>query len=210
MINELFNGMMGVLMVKFCLNDIPHAAKLLVEKPKFYVKSKLPSQPFLYHHAIYTGLKRIAERWAIEVPSDKQVISLTTDPGRYLSPLPILATIASTVDGVVKIPLTDELRDIAIPALYITRDQELIEKARGFGHEVYAEDQLPPEYKYILKFVTHHAMFISENEYTVISKVLVLPEGSIIYIHPAKLKRFKAGLRPYSMTDIRSLEELAK
>lgn len=210
MIQNVFNGMITLLLANWAMNELPHALGILepTGRPTWYVKSKPPEQPYLYHHAIYSGLKRIAVRWAIEAPPDKQTISLTTDVGRFLSPLPFV--IAVTVDGVVRLPLTDELRSAAIPALYVTYDQEFVDKARGLSYEVYAREQLPPEYKYILKFVTHHQMFISENEYVVIAKYLNLPVDSTIYIHPAKIKRFKAGLPEFGVPDIRSLEELAR
>lgn len=216
MIQPLFNGMIAILLTKFVINDLPHAAGLdtnplgLTDRPTWYIKSKPPSEPYLYHHALYSGLKRIAVRWAIEAPAGKNTISLTTDAGRYLSPLPILTGFMATVDGVVKMPLTEELQMVAIPALYRTRDQEQVDKARDLGFAVYAIDEVPPEYKYIMDLMVHHSMFVTENEYTVIAKHVDVPIGSIIYIDPKKLKRFKAGLPKLAMADIRSLEELAK
>lgn len=210
MIQQAFNGMIAVLLASWALNELPHAAGLLglTGRPTWYIRSKPPVEPYLYHHATYTGLKRIAIRWAIEAPPGKDTISLTTDAGRFLSPLPILAMV--TVDGVVKMPLTEELQRLAIPALYRSHDQRQVDGARDLGYTVYAEDEVPPEYRYIMRFVIHHPMFVGENEYTVIAKYLNVPMGSIIYIYPAKLKRFKAGLPRLAVEDIRSLEELAR
>lgn len=172
----------------------------------WFIKSKPPTGPYLYHHAHYLGLKKIAQRWAIDAPGDKQTISLTTDVGRYLSPLPIVVVV--TVDGVVKVPLTEEVREIAIPALYRTYMQESVDKAEELGYDVYTRETLPSEYRYILRFVVHHQMFLSENEYVVITRHLSLPMDSIIYVHPSKIKRFKAGLGKYSFPNIQSLEDL--
>ncbi len=204
--------MLTIMLAKFMLNDLPHAAGLLglTDRPIWYVKSKPPIGPYLYHHALYGGLKMIAIRWAIEAPLGKNTISLTTDAGRFLSPLPILSGFMPTVDGVVKIPLTEELQGITIPALYRTSDQKQADEARGLGFVVYTSDEVPPEYKYIREFVVHPFMFISENEYTVIAKHVNIPTDSVIYIDPAKLKRFKSGLPKFAMEDIRSLEELAR
>ncbi len=216
MTQGLFSGMMAILLVKFALNDLPHAAGLtgnplgLTDRPSWLIQSKPPREPYLYHHALYSGLKRIATRWAIEAPAGKNTISLTTDAGRYLSPLPPLAMFMPTVDGVVKMPFTEDLQRVAIPALYRTHDQDQVDKARGKGFTVYTEDGVPPEYQYIMAFVVHPFMFVDENEYTVIAPHVDMPVNSIIYIDPKKLKRFKAGLPEYAMKDIRSLEELAR
>jgi hypothetical protein len=208
MIEEFFNGMITILLARFILNDLPHAAGLFSEPqlPTWYIKSKPPTEPYLYHHATYYGLKRIAQRWAIEAPADKQTISLTTDAGRFLSPLPFFAAV--TVDGVIKMPLTPQLQEIAVPALYFTHKETLAIEARERGYEVYVKEQLPLEYKYILASVVHNEMFIDENEYTVIAKYLNLSTGSIMYIHPAKIKKFKSGL--VYPPEIRSLEELVR
>jgi len=207
-VQQVFSTMMGFLMAKFMINDAPHALGLFdAERPKWYIMSKPPKKPFLYHHSVYTGLKQIAHEWAIRASPDKHVVSLTTDPGRFLSPMPILAAV--TIDGVIKMPFTEELQQIAIPALYITRSEELTNKAKELGYGVFTSEQLPPEYKYIMRFVTHGDMFVDENEYVVIAEHVNVPVGSVIYIHPAKLKRFKAGLGKFAMQDIRSLEELA-
>lgn len=175
-------------------------------KEVFYIQSKPPTKPFLYHHTHYSGLKLIAQSHGIRPAPGKHVISLTTDPGRFLSPMPIFAAI--TIDGLVQIPLTDEIQRAAVPCLYHTRNVHLINVARGRGYNVYGVEQIPLEYRYIMKFIGHTDIFIDENEYAVISDGLSLPIESIIYVHPAKLKRFKTGLHKYAMEDIRSLEEL--
>lgn len=177
-------------------------------KEPVYIQSKPPSKPFLYHHAIYSGLKLIAESWGIRASPGKQVISLTTDLGRFLSPMPILAAV--TVDGVVKMPYSEELQRLAIPCLYHTRSVHLVGVAERRGYKVFKAEEIPPEYRYIMKFVTHGDIFVDENEYAVIATELSLPTGSTIFIHPAKLKRFKSGLHRYAFGDIRSLEELVR
>jgi hypothetical protein len=177
-------------------------------KEPTYIMSKPPTKPFLYHHAIYSGLKLTAQSWGIRASVGKHTISLTTDPGRFLSPLPIIAAI--TIDGVVKMPFNEDLQRQAIPCLYVTHNVHMIDAALRRDYRMFTTEQIPPEYRYIMKFVTHKDMFIDENEYVVITDGLSLPTDSVIYIHPAKLKRFKAGLSKYSMADIRSLEELTK
>jgi len=172
----------------------------------FYIMSKPPKEPFLYHHSHYTGLKRIADTWTLEAGRGKHTISLTTDPGRFLSPLPMLADV--TIDGIIKMPLDNELSKIAIPALYSTREVYTINRARELGYSVFSKDDVPSEYKYIMRFVTHGVMFIDENEYTVIADRIGVPAYSVIYVHPKKLKRFKSSLGKYSIENVRSLEEL--
>jgi len=208
MLQVAVNTVIYALLAKFILNDVPHALGLTEERPTWYIKSKPPSTPYLYHHSTYSGLKRIAERWSIEAPPVKQTISLTTDPGRFLSPLPFIAAV--TIDGVVKMPYDDTLQAIAIPALYRTHSAELVGEARSKTWEAYAKEELPPEYKYIMPFVVHGDMFIDENEYVVLARHLNAPVTSIIYVHPSKLKRFKAGLSEFAMRNIQSLEELAR
>lgn len=209
-VQQAFNTMISFLMAKFMINDVPHALGLLgAERPKWYIMSKPPREPFLYHHSTYGGLKQIAQEWGIRASPSRHVVSLTTDPGRFLSPVPMLAAVLVDVDGVIKMPFTEELQQVAIPALYMTRKEELADKAKELGYKVFTEEQLPPEYKYIMRFVTHGDMFIDENEYVVIAEHVNVPVGSVMYIHPAKLKRFKAGLLKFAMEDIRSLEELA-
>ena len=179
----------------------------LLQKEPIYIMSKSPTKPFLYHHSTYSSLKRITEMWTIMAKHGKGIISLTTDPGRFLSPVPFMSII--TIDGLVEMPYTDKLRDIAIPALYVTHETDTAQRARELGYNVYSKDQLPSEYKYIMKFVTHGRLFISENEYTVLADYLDLPSESTIYIHPKKLKRFKSSLSQFAFVHrVKSLEEL--
>lgn len=196
-------GIFGIVVGKGSSNP---GLGLAVKEP-LYIMSRHPEKPFLYHHSTYTGLKRIAEEWAIRAPPGKHAVSLTTDPGRFLSPLPILAAV--TIDGVIKMPFTAELQEVTIPALYRTRSQELADKARELGYKVFTREELPPEYKYIMSFVVHSDLFVDENEYVVIADYVNVPTNSTIYVDPKKLKRFKAGLGRFAMEDIRSLEELA-
>lgn len=206
MIQPVISTMIYMLLARFMLNDIPHILGVTRELPSWYIKSKPPTAPYLYHHAAYPGLKRIAERWAIEAPSDKQTISLTTDPGRFLSPLPFI--IAITVDGVIKMPYDDPFQAIAIPALYQTHNEKLADEARSKSYEVFTKEELPPEYRYIMPFVVHKDVFVNENEYVVIAKYLNVPVASVIYVDPRKITRFKAGLPEHAMQDIRPLTEL--
>jgi len=168
-----------------------------------YIQSKPPTGGYLYHHAPYTSLREIATCWGIRPPKGKFVVSLTTDPGRYLSPLPFV--IAVTVDGVVRIPYDAEIAAKTVPALYHTREKRIVEAAKARGYNVFEEP--PPEYKYIMKWVTHHVMFVDENEYVYVGEGLSLPPSSEIFIHPRKLKRFQASLPRLAMP-VRSLEEL--
>lgn len=172
----------------------------------YYIQSKPPAN-YLYHSSGYAGLKGIAQSWAIRAPMGKQTVSLSTDPGRFMSPMPIFSMI--TVDGVVRIPYNEEMRALTVPALYRTYNSQRVEEARKKGYTVYSEDAVPPEYKHIMKFVVHNDMFVNENEYTVIAPHVNLPVDSAVFVNPAKLKRLKASLGAYSM-DVKSLGELAE
>ena len=175
-------------------------------KQIYYIQSRPPAN-YLYHSSHYAGLKGIAQSWGIRAPMGKQVVSFSTDPGRFMSPLPIFSMI--TIDGVVRIPYNEEMRALAIPALYKTHRLQLVKEAEGGGSTVFAEDDVPPEYKYIMRFVVHNDMFVNENEYAVVAPHVDLPVGSVVFVDPAKLKRFKASLGPYSV-NVKSLEELAE
>lgn len=179
-------------------------------KEWYYIQS-LPPKNYLYHHSYYSGLKGIAQTWSIRVDPGKMTMSLTTDPGRYLSPLPFLTTALGGlgVDGVVRIPYNEEMRRIAVPCLYKTREVELVERARAMGYNVFTEETLPVEYRYVRGWVTKNAMFVDENEYSVIGKYINLPSGSEVFVDPRKLKRLLSALGPYSMP-VRSLKELAE
>lgn len=173
-----------------------------LDKP-VYIQSKPPTGGYLYHHSTYTALREIAVCWGIRPSKGKFIVSLTTDLGRYLSPLPFI--VAVTVDGVVRIPYDAEIAEKTVPALYHTTSKRLIKIVESRGYTVFEEP--PPEYRYIKKWVTHSAMFIEENEYAYVGEGLGLPEGSEIFIHPRKLKRFQAGLARFAMP-VRSLEEI--
>jgi len=183
------------------------------ERPSHYIKSKPPIGQYLYHHSHYYGLKMIANEWVIRAPKDKYTISLTTDAGRYLGPLvsaigKVAPSFFFTVDGLVRIPFTDKVKSVAIPALYIAYDPKLIERARQRGYEVFAESEIPVEYRHIIQFVRRNSLFVDENEYTVIGKWLNLPTDSTLFIDPRKIKRFKSGLGRFAMKDIRPLTDL--
>jgi len=184
------------------------------ERPSYYIKSKPPIGQYLYHHSHYYGLKMIANERVIRAPKDKYTISLTTDAGRYLGGLvsaigrDVVPSFFITVDGLVRIPITDEIKSVAIPALYIAYDPELIERARQRGYEVYAESEIPVEYRHVMMFVRRNSLFVDENEYTVIGKWLNLPTDSTIFIDPRKIKRFKSGLGGFAIEDIRPLTDL--
>jgi hypothetical protein len=175
-------------------------------KQIYYIQSKLPAN-YLYHHSYYASLKRIAQEWAIRAAAGKQAVSLTTDAGRFLSPMPMLSMI--TIDGVVRLPYTEELRAVAIPAMYKTTNTTTVGRAKNKGFTVYDEQSLPLEYKYVLRYVVHHEMFINENEYAVMAPHLNLTTGSEIFVHPGKLKRLKASVGTFTVP-IRSLKELAE
>ena len=179
-------------------------------KEKYYIQS-LPPHGYLYHHSYYSGLKRIAQVWALEAGPGKLTISLTTEAGRYLSPLPFLSSVlgGTGVDGVVRIPYDDTMRRVAIPCLYGTKNRELVEQARARNYNVFTEGALPVEYRYIERFVTHNDMFVNENEYTVIGQHLGLGPGTEIFIDPRRLKRLQASLGGFPLR-IRSLNELAE
>jgi len=179
-------------------------------KEWYYIQS-LPPINYLYHHSYYSGLKGIAQTWAIRPAPGRLTTSLTTDPGRYLSPLPFLAGVLGGigVEGVVRIPYDERMRRLAIPCLYKTNEVELVEQARARNYSVFTDETLPVEYRYIRQWVTQNAMFVNENEYAVIGKYLNLAPGSEVFIDPRKLKRLKTALGPYSMP-VRSLKELAE
>ena len=178
-------------------------------KEEYYIQS-LPPGDYLYHHSYYSGLKRIVHEGGLRADPRKRVISLTTDPGRFLSPLPFL--MAVTVDGVVRIPYTSEVSQLAIPALYSTRNSTLVTEVQDRGYKVFLGKDLPPEYRYIRQYVTHRDMFIDENEYAILMDYFSLPSGSVFFIDPRKIKRFKGSLPPYveGIWEIRPLTELVE
>ena len=173
-------------------------------KEWYYIQS-FPAKDYLYHHSYYSALKDIARVWAIRSAPGKYSVSLTTDPGRYLSPLPII--VAVTVDGVVQIPYNEEVRGVTIPCLYRTKKTQLVEEAKARGYGVFVESDLPLEYRYIMRWVVHNDMFVNENEHVAIGPHFSPPSESIIYVHPKKYRRFIKDLGPYTVR-IRSLEEL--
>lgn len=177
---------------------------LNTERQIYYIKSKPPTGPYLYHHSSYTGLRMIAEQHTILPDRSKYRVSLTTDAGRYLSPLPFL--MAVTVDGVVRMPFTNNLKQMAIPVLYKTYKQELANEADKIGYEIFRE--LPKEYTYITKWVVQNDMFVNENEYVVIGEGVAIPSESEIFIDPKKIKRFVNSLSRYSIRNIYPLTEL--
>lgn len=208
-ITTIINFVTSLLVANFALNDVPHSLGIIdrdryTEKP-YYIQAKPPKENYLYHHSYYSALKEIANTHIIKAAKGKRVISLTTDVGRYLSPLPIV--FAVTIDGVVRIPITEEIRQQAIPALYYTRNVKLIEEAKMRGYNVFNDIPIPLEYKYVAKYVKHPDMFVDENEYAILTDALYLPTGTEVFIHPKKLTRFKTGLRDFALP-VRSLEEL--
>lgn len=176
----------------------------------YYIQSSPPTGGFFYHHSTYKGLKAIAQTRIIKASPQRRVISLTTEAGRYLSPLPFL--LAEAVDGVVRIPITQEIEALAIPALYQTRRPELVANARRHGYSVFDRASIPPEYRYILKHIVHNAMFIGEDEYSILEESLAIPQASTVFVHPRYYKRMLNNLDvpiTYALP-IRLLTELAR
>lgn len=210
MIQDDIRGVVGfgmsLLLANFVLNELPHAVGLLKKKLAWYIKSKPPVEPYLYHHSHYSALLKIARTSAIEARPDKPVISLTTDVGRFLSPLPFIVVV--TVDGVIRIPYDETLQRLAVPCLYKTYREELANEAKSKGHEVFFPEP-PPEYRYIMNYAVKNDMFVNENEYLVIAPRLNI-YGSDFYIHPTKLTRFRNSVPEFILPMVHPLEELAK
>jgi hypothetical protein len=70
----------------------------------YYIQAKPPTNGVFVHHSAYTSLKKIVQRHSLKEGKPYKGISLTTDPGRFLSALPMFGP---TVDGFIEIPSQD-------------------------------------------------------------------------------------------------------
>jgi hypothetical protein len=163
---------------------------MLRQLKQYYIQSSPPKYGNFIHHSYYAALSIIAMRGNLEEGKKPwRGISLTTDPGRFLSPLPMLG-LGSTVDGFVEFEAAPLIAaNLVIPCLYRTGNIDLVDAARGKGHIVFAEEEIPEKYKYVLRFVCKNDMFIHENEWLFLGPFLGL-ENFKVYIAPKMHKRF--------------------
>lgn len=175
-------------------------------KQPFYIRATDPKFGRFVHHSDYAGLKGIVLEGALRRCKRKPGICLTTDPGRFTSPLPMLAP--ATMDGFVEFPVGSLVKDgYAIPCLYATHDPFVVERAREAGHVVYpGEAALPPEYRYVRRFVTRRDLFVSENEWFVLDEWLNLPDYKV-YVRDNLRKRLVGAVRPAERELILSVRE---
>lgn len=169
----------------------------MLGNPKtYYIQSKPPTRGVFVHHACYTALKKITlNHGSLQEGKPYKGISLTTDPGRFISHIP---GFASTVDGFIEFPVENLIEEnYVLPCLYRTT-QEIAEAAKGQGYTVFEE--VPPEYKYILRYVVHNDIFLGENEWVHLGPHLNLAWSDYkVYIARKFFKRFTNSI-PASAT----------
>lgn len=104
---------------------------MLRKSKEYYIESTPPKHGTFVHHSHYTALSMIAIRGSLNEGKPWRGISLTTDPGRFLSAMPMLHGFGCTVDGFVEFdaaPLIQE--NLVAPCLYRTINTELVDMAR--------------------------------------------------------------------------------
>lgn len=163
-----------------------------------YVQSLPPKRGMFVHHAPFSALMDIVNRGCLRA-GKHYTVSLTTDPGRYLSPLPLLGV---TVDGFVETP-SDPLiqQNTVIPCLYRVFDEDALDAARRSGHNIFAPNEVPPEYRYLLDWVVKNQIFLYENEWMVIGQGLTLGMDFKLYLHPKSYTRFVRSSRLHVPVD---------
>lgn len=175
-------------------------------RTQYYVQS-LPYKEKFYHHAIYPALKKIAMHGQLIEGKPYGGISMTTDVGRYTSPLPIFKGICC-VDGFVEFPI-DVCGTIAFPVLYRTGDKLSADECAAKGYRVFEEGGIPPEYKHIMPYAVKNFVFLGENEWKVIEPRLFIGDYKV-YIADKQFKRMRNSLPSYQQDVLRRLSQYGK
>jgi hypothetical protein len=159
------------------------------KKPSYFVQSKPPNKGIFVHHATYDALKKIVLGYGyLREGGPYKGISLTVDPGRYLSPMPLFTR---TVDGFITCsaaPLLEQ--DLVVPCLYRFTDTDVVDMAREKGYRIFAENEIPPEYKYIKDRVIKRPEFANECEWLHMGANLHISDYKVYIFEPKVHKRF--------------------
>ena len=151
----------------------------------YYIQSKPPTHGFV-HHACFAALKKIVlTHGTLKEGRPYRGISLTTDPGRFLSHVP---GFAASVDGFIEFEdqvLLDQ--GLVFPCLYRATAHEA-KWARKNGYEVF--ENPPQEYKYLLRFAVKNVIFLRENEWLHLGDHLNLPFDYKVYLNRKLMGRF--------------------
>lgn len=179
---------------------------LLGKAKMFYIQSTPPQRGVFVHHSHYAGLAGIMQSEGLAASkTGRGTISLTTDPGRFLNHLPMFG--GCMVDGFVEFQIDNLIEQgYAIPCVYRTHNPELVEWAKENGHPVFECDKLPPEYKYVLRFVAHNEIFVRENEWAVLDKHLNMPDYKL-YVRSRYYNRMLKRVRPHQKQFVFKLED---
>jgi len=173
-------------------------------QPMFYIQSTPPKSGVFVHHSDFKGLRGILNAGAL-TGGKKNIISLTTDPGRFLSPLSMFGQVL--VDGFIEFPVADLITEgYAIPALYRTYNPDLVEWVKKEGNIVFPAEGLPIEYKWVKRFVCHSELLVRENEWSVLDKHLNLPDYKV-YVHQKMHTKFLKGVRPHEKKNVFKLTD---
>jgi len=170
----------------------------------YYIQSLPPKDGMFVHHSYFAQLKTIFKHGQLvsgwkpaSYGKPLPTISLTTDPGRFLSPLGMVGiSLGAQVDGFVEFsaqPLLDE--NLVVPCLYESTDEALIETVQK-THTIFTIENLPVEYKFILRFVVHRDIFLSENEWVHLGMCLNIADYKV-YIAAKQYKRFVNAISDY-------------
>lgn len=181
---------------------------LLNKSKRYLIQSTPPKNGVFIHHSSYSGLKHIVQGCLKESKPYKGV-SLTTDPGRFLNPLGSIGAsiFGSSVDGFVVFPAEELIKEnMVIPCLYQSYDEDMIKEAEKRGFKIFTDETLPPEYKYILRYVVHNDMFIGENEWRFHGEFLNLKNYKI-YVVNRYYKRLSKMLPKYLAPEIYRLSD---
>jgi hypothetical protein len=168
---------------------------------KYYYIQSSPHGDKVYHHAQFTALKKILQTGKLVSGVPWKPISFTTDPGRYLSPIPFFAP---TVDGYVEFQVHPQMEDL-IPAIYKSCDEALLESARKHGMEVF--EQMPLQHKYVQRFTLKRDTFVNENEWMILSPEWFFVGNFTVHIVSKFYKRFVKGLDEWDKVHVRVIEK---